>query len=56
MHFNYVYDLPWGKGRLYLTHMPAAADALIGGWAFRPLRLAVGLRPYAHRRGRITHR
>lgn len=27
------YDLPWGRGRMFLRDMPAALDAVIGGWA-----------------------
>ena len=30
--FANVYDLPWGRGRTYWSDMPAALDALIGGW------------------------
>ncbi len=27
-----VYELPFGKGRKYLSSLPAAAEALLGGW------------------------
>ncbi len=27
-----VYELPLGKGRSYMAHLPRAADALLGGW------------------------
>ena len=27
-----VYNLPFGRGGQFLTHLPRAADALIGGW------------------------
>jgi hypothetical protein len=30
--FSYTYDLPFGKGRKLLNHMPRALDAVIGGW------------------------
>jgi hypothetical protein len=29
---SYNYDLPVGKGRMFLTHMPSALEAVIGGW------------------------
>jgi hypothetical protein len=34
LHFNYVYELPWGKGRMLATHMPSVANAVLGGWTF----------------------
>ena len=30
--FSYLYDLPFGKGRSFLSSLPAAADKLISGW------------------------
>jgi hypothetical protein len=27
-----VYDFPLGKGRRYMAHVPAALDAVVGGW------------------------
>ena len=30
--FSYTYDLPVGRGKALLTHMPAVLDAMIGGW------------------------
>jgi hypothetical protein len=30
--FSYLYDLPWGRGRKYLSKLPAWEDAFIGGW------------------------
>jgi hypothetical protein len=29
---SFNYDLPVGKGRMFLTHMPAALEWIIGGW------------------------
>lgn len=29
---NATYDLPFGKGRKYLTQAPGAVDAVLGGW------------------------
>ncbi len=29
---NYVYGLPFGKGKRYLSSLPGAAEKLIGGW------------------------
>ena len=31
-NFNGVYELPFGKGRKYLTHASRAADLALGGW------------------------
>ena len=36
-HFNYVYDLPFGKGRRFASHMHSAVDALFGGWSLAGL-------------------
>ncbi len=30
--FSYTYDLPVGRGKALLGHMPAVLDAIIGGW------------------------
>jgi hypothetical protein len=30
--FSYLYDLPFGKGRTYLNHLPGYAEAALGGW------------------------
>jgi hypothetical protein len=30
--FSYTYDLPVGRGKALLPHMPAVLDAVIGGW------------------------
>ncbi len=32
LKFSYTYDLPFGRGRALLGHMPRALDAVIGGW------------------------
>src|SRR5689334_22904780 len=29
---SFNYDLPVGKGRMFLTHLPAPVQAIIGGW------------------------
>ncbi len=29
---NYIYELPVGKGRRFGAHLPAAVDAVVGGW------------------------
>lgn len=29
---NYVYELPWGKGRAFLSNMPPVLNAILGGW------------------------
>jgi hypothetical protein len=30
--FSYTYDLPFGRGKMLLGHMPGWAEAVIGGW------------------------
>ncbi len=30
--FSYTYDLPFGRGKAFMSHMPAALDAILGGW------------------------
>jgi len=30
--FSYTYDLPLGRGKALLGHMPSALDAILGGW------------------------
>jgi hypothetical protein len=32
MTANYVYELPFGKGRQYANALPSVLDAIIGGW------------------------
>jgi hypothetical protein len=31
---SYVYELPFGRGRRFLTDIPRAADLILGGWQF----------------------
>jgi len=30
--FNYTYDVPFGRGRAFLSNIPRALDLIIGGW------------------------
>jgi hypothetical protein len=30
--FSYTYDLPVGRGKAFLSHIPAVLDAIVGGW------------------------
>jgi hypothetical protein len=32
VQFSYSYDLPFGRGRMMLGHMPRVVDAVVGGW------------------------
>ncbi|HJZ95487.1 MAG TPA: carboxypeptidase regulatory-like domain-containing protein [Candidatus Solibacter sp.] len=32
IHIGYVYDLPIGKGKALLNHMPRVAEAVLGNW------------------------
>lgn len=36
-HWNYVWEIPLGKGRRFGGSMPRAADAILGGWMFAGL-------------------
>ncbi len=45
--FTYTYDLPVGRGKAFLSHMPAVMDAIVGGWKTNGIwRVAAG-RPLA---------
>ena len=45
--FSYTYDLPWGRGRALLSKMPAALDAVFGGWKTNGVWRVAGGRPLA---------
>jgi hypothetical protein len=50
LHFNYVYELPFGKGRPFGSRMPGAAEAVLGGWTISGLctwQSGYGLTPTA---------
>jgi hypothetical protein len=50
LHFNYVYELPFGKGRHFGSRMPGAAEAVLGGWTISGLctwQSGYGLTPTA---------
>jgi hypothetical protein len=32
LKLNYTYDLPFGRGRAFLSRMPRALDLILGGW------------------------
>jgi hypothetical protein len=47
LQFTYTYDLPVGRGKAFLGHMPGVLDAVVGGWKTNGIwRLADG-RPLA---------
>jgi len=47
LQFTYTYDLPVGRGKALLGHMPGVLDAVVGGWKTNGIwRLADG-RPLA---------
>jgi hypothetical protein len=31
---SWVYELPWGKGRQFMSNAPAIANGILGGWEF----------------------
>jgi hypothetical protein len=50
IHFNYVYELPWGKGRRFASSMHPVVDAILGGWTISGLstwQSGYGLTPTA---------
>jgi hypothetical protein len=47
LQLSYTYDLPVGRGKVFLGHMPSALDAIVGGWKTNGIwRVACG-RPLA---------
>jgi hypothetical protein len=32
LQLTYTYDLPLGRGKMFLSHMPGWLDAVVGGW------------------------
>ena len=36
---SYLWELPFGKGRRFLSNLPGAADAILGGWQFSGITL-----------------
>lgn len=44
--FSYGWDLPFGKGRSYLTNLPKAAELLLGGWQLGGIYTAQGGFPF----------
>ncbi|HUN86290.1 MAG TPA: TonB-dependent receptor [Terracidiphilus sp.] len=44
---SYTYDLPWGRGKALLGKMPAALDAILGGWKTNGVWRVNGGRPLA---------
>jgi len=47
LQFTYTYDLPIGRGKAFLSHMPVVLDTIVGGWKTNGIwRLAAG-RPLA---------
>ena len=43
LQLTYTYDLPVGRGKAFLGHMPAVLDAVVGGWKTNGIwRLADG--------------
>ncbi len=45
LQFSYTYDLPVGRGRMYLSQMPRALNAVIGGWKTSGIWRLSGGRP-----------
>jgi Carboxypeptidase regulatory-like domain len=45
LQFSYTYDLPFGRGRLFLGNMPRVLEAIVGGWKTNGLWRMAGGRP-----------
>ena len=45
LQFSYTYDLPVGRGKMFLNQMPRALDAVIGGWKTNGIWRLSGGRP-----------
>jgi hypothetical protein len=43
---TYTYDLPFGKGRRYLSNAPAIVDQVLGGWFFAGTVILMSGRPF----------
>jgi hypothetical protein len=43
---TYTYDLPFGKGRQFLSQIPTAVDHVIGGWLFSGTIIKESGRPF----------
>jgi hypothetical protein len=44
---SYVWELPFGKGRKFLSHAPRAVDALLGGWQWQGINTLQSGVPYS---------
>jgi carboxypeptidase family protein len=43
---SYVWELPFGKGRKFLSHAPRAVDAVLGGWQWQGINTLQSGVPY----------
>jgi outer membrane receptor protein involved in Fe transport len=44
--FENVYELPWGRGRSYMSDMPKALDMILGGWTLNSIFRAQSGNPF----------
>jgi hypothetical protein len=51
-----LYELPFGCGRMFLSHMNAPLDAVLGGWEFAAIFTARSGLPYQRTHKMITSR
>jgi hypothetical protein len=47
LQLTYTYDLPVGRGKAFLNHMPAVLDAVVGGWKTNGIWRVADGRPLA---------
>lgn len=44
---NWIYDLPFGKGRMFGSHVPGPINAVVGGWSVTGIFTARGGLPFS---------
>jgi hypothetical protein len=47
LQFSYTYDLPVGRGKMFLSNMPRVLDQIVGGWKTNGVWRAADGRPLA---------
>jgi len=54
LSFNWIYELPMGRGQRFLTDAPTIANALLGGWQVNGIYYFASGRPLQITTGRFT--
>ncbi len=50
-----VYELPFGKGKMFLSHMPKLVERIFGGWSTNGILTAYSGEPFSVRSGVYTN-